>query len=208
MAAPPPSTAAGDEELDDAAIVDRVVAGDREAFRLLVERHQHRVFRLALRLSGGDSERAEDLSQEAFLRAYRGLAAFEHGSKFSTWLHRITVNVAISAARKRRAAKRGRTTLSLDAPLFGDEDRKHEHAVANPGPAHEVVTEESRRAVLQAVETLEPGLRKLVVLVHLEGQSYEVAAEILSIPIGTVRSRLHRAREILERRLQKWLPTR
>ncbi|HKE00627.1 MAG TPA: sigma-70 family RNA polymerase sigma factor [Planctomycetota bacterium] len=199
----PPTGEAEDRE--EAEIVAKVVGGDRDAFRILVERHQHRVYRLAYRLCGGDADRADDLAQETFLRAYRGLAGFEHGSKLSTWLHRITVNLSISEIRHARAEKRGRPTYSIDAPL-GDDDRKREYAA--PGarrPVEEIVTVEERRAVLQAVETLEPDLRALVVECHLEGRSYESAAELFGIPIGTVRSRLHRARAILEQRLERYL---
>lgn len=194
----------GPEDAEDAAIVGRVVAGDRDAFELLVERHRDRVFRLALRLCGGDRGRAEDVAQEAFLRAFRGLAGFEHGALFGTWLHRVTVNVAISEIRRRRASKRG-AALSLDAPAGPEDERTLQVESPNVDPASDALADERRRHVLSAIDALEPELKVLVVLVNLEGRSYEEAAEIASVPIGTVRSRLHRAREILEERLRRTL---
>jgi len=159
-----------------------------------------------MRLANHDRGRAEDISQEAFLRAYRGLAGFEHGARFTTWLHRVTVNVAISEIRRRRAAKRGKA-LSLDAPIGGEESFTLHSMVGDsgPAPAAGAFADERRRHVLLAVDSLEPELKTLVVLVNFEGKSYEEAAEICSIPIGTVRSRLHRAREVLEARLRRTL---
>ncbi len=203
MDRPAESATQGAAPPSDPELVQRVLRGDPDAFRILMERHQNHVHRLALRLSGGDAERAADLSQEAFLRAYRGLDGYGHDAKFSTWLHRITVNVAISRTRKERALKRGKA-LSLDAS-YGEDERPMQVEIRGVGPAASVVADEGCRAILQAIESLDPDLHALVVLVNLEGHSYESAAEILSIPVGTVRSRLHRAREILTRRLAKRL---
>lgn len=191
-------------EADDPSIVQRILQGETDLYRLLVERHQHHVYRLALRLAGGDPERAEDLAQEAFLRAYRGLAGFAFDAKFGTWLHRVTVNVAVSERRRAVAAKRG-MAVSLDAPRGDEDEPRTQVAAPGRGPAGEVVGEEVRRAVMAAVESLDPELRVLVVLVNLEGHTYESAAAILEIPVGTVRSRLHRARAVLEQRLHKVL---
>jgi len=196
------------EKLDDASLVQRVLHGDRDLFRTLVERHQDHVYRLALRLSNGDRERANDLAQDAFLRAFRGLAGFTFDAKFGTWLHRVTVNVAISQKRRDWAAKRG-SAISLDAPRFRDDpESKPQVAVKGDSPVDESVGDEVRAAVASAIESLDEDLRVLVVFVNIEGHSYEEAAETLHLPIGTVRSRLHRARAVLEQRLRKFLGTR
>ena len=202
----PDSGSAPMEDAEDVAIVRRILLGERDLFRILVERHQDHVYRLALRLSNGDRDRAADLAQDAFLRAYRGLAGFAFDAKFSTWLHRVAVNCAISEKRRERASKRGRA-LSLDAPASaeGDEAGMLQVPVRGRAPSAEVVGEEARQAVMSAIDELEDDLRVLVILVNLEEHSYESAAQILSIPVGTVRSRLHRARAILEQKLRKYL---
>ena len=170
------------EKLDDASLVQRVLHGDRE--------------------------RANDLAQDAFLRAFRGLAGFTFDAKFGTWLHRVTVNVAISQKRRDWAAKRG-SAISLDAPRFRDDpESKPQVAVKGDSPVDESVGDEVRAAVASAIESLDEDLRVLVVFVNIEGHSYEEAAETLHLPIGTVRSRLHRARAVLEQRLRKFLGTR
>ncbi|MBL8693758.1 MAG: sigma-70 family RNA polymerase sigma factor [Planctomycetes bacterium] len=188
-------------DADDFTIVERVLRGDRDAFALLVSRYERLVYRLALRLSAGDVERAKDLFQETFLRAYRGLAGFQRGSQFSTWLHRVTVNCSISQHRKDRALKRGRA-LSLDAPVGEDEESKTQVAARGLDPAGESLDAEGRRRIQDVIGSLEPDLRALVVTVLLEGRSYEEASQMLDVPIGTVRSRLHRARELMLDRLK------
>jgi RNA polymerase sigma-70 factor (ECF subfamily) len=196
------------ETLDDAVLVQRVLRGERELFHVLVERHQHHVYRLALRLSNGDRERSNDLAQDAFLHAFRGLVGFSFDAKFGTWLHRVTVNVAISQKRRERAVKRG-SAVSLDAPRQRDDpESTPQVAVKGPSPVDDVTGEEARRAVTEAIASLDEDLRVLVVLVNLEEHSYEEAADMLGIPIGTVRSRLHRARAVLEQRLRPFLRNR
>lgn len=195
------------EDVDEAALVRRVLGGERDLFRTLVERHQHSVYRLSLRFSSGDPERARDLAQEVFLRAYRGLAGFSFDSKFGTWLYRVAVNVAISQRRRERAEKRG-SALSLDAPPDpSDPESRRQVSVKQTGPSDATEGVELRSAVRAAIDSLEDDLRVLVVLVSLEERTYEEAAQILSIPVGTVRSRMHRARGILAHRLKShWMP--
>lgn len=190
------------DEADDAAVAAAVLAGDRDAFGILVNRYQNHVYRLAVRLSNGDRERASDLAQEAFLRAYRGLAGFGFDARFGTWLHRVTMNVAISQTRRERALKRG-TTVSLDAPLDGDEDGRRAVAARTRTPDAETVGDETSRLIFAAIDALDDDLKHLVLLVNLEGYSYDDAATILHIPVGTVRSRLHRARELLAQKLKR-----
>jgi RNA polymerase sigma-70 factor (ECF subfamily) len=192
------------DDADDSRVVAEVLKGNREAFRILVERYQDQIYRLALRLENGDRDRAADLAQESFLRAYRGLAGFAFDAKFGTWLHRVTVNTAISLKRKDRAQKRGKA-LSLDDSEYSEDESTRQVAAPTRTPVQESIGGEGARKVYEAIDALDDELKALVILVNLEGQSYETAAEVLNIPVGTVRSRLHRAREILAQKLQKWM---
>ena len=157
----------------DGALVAQAVAGDAEAFRGLVERHQDRIVALLRRLSGCP-EQAIDLAQETFLAAHRHLASFRQESRFSTWLHAIAVNQARAAARRRRPV------ASLDA--VGADGRSR---LAEPA-APEVS--------VWALDLLDDRFREVVVLADMQDASYEEIAATLEIPIGTVRSRLHRGR--------------
>lgn len=192
------------ESADDSTLVAEVVAGRQDAFRILVERYQNHVYRLALKLSNGDRDRAADLAQESFLRAYRGLAGFAFDAKFGTWLHRVTLNVAISQKRRELARKRG-TAISIDEPSDNEDEPGRQIASATRTPSQEVVGMEGRHKIYEAIESLDDDLKRLVILVNMEGYSYEDAASMLNIPIGTVRSRLHRAREVLLQRLRGWI---
>lgn len=197
-------------DADDAPSVEerRLVAnargGDREAFRELVELHQHRVFRALRRMLRCDRDTAADLCQEVFLRVFRGLPSFDGRAKFTTWLYKISVNVGISQYRQRRAMKRARWTFSLDAPLPGTDDLHHEPASRDVDPARSAYHREIAAGVRAAVEELPDEFRMAVVLRDLHGQSYEEIGEILGIPPGTVRSRIHRGRLILQEKLREF----
>ncbi|MFN0205267.1 MAG: sigma-70 family RNA polymerase sigma factor [Planctomycetota bacterium] len=186
----------------DSVVVAAVLGGNRDAFQLLVERYQNQMYRLALRLENGNRDRAADLAQESFLRAFRGLAGFAFDAKFGTWLHRVTVNTSISQKRREKAKKRG-TALSLDETEPDGGEPSRQVASGARTPAQETIGGESTKKIYEAIYSLDDELKTLVILVNLEGESYETAAEILNIPVGTVRSRLHRAREVLAQKLQK-----
>ena len=185
------------EKARDLALVERIQAGDDGAFAEILDLYQGRVFRIVRRIWQRERETAEDLCQEVFMRVFRGIPSFQGTSAFSTWVHRITVNVCITEIRSRKALKRDRPTLSLDAPLSGgDADDplriEPEATVIEPGQALE--TRELFEACRNAIETLPSMWRMILQLRDLEEKSYEEISEILELPIGTVRSRLHRAR--------------
>jgi RNA polymerase sigma-70 factor (ECF subfamily) len=184
--------------------IRRATRGDQDAFTSLVDRHGSRVFSLALRIMRNDREAAADMTQEVFLRAFRGLGEFTGGSRFSTWLHRIAVNACVTEQRKRRALKRTGRTVSLDAPVFGDaEDGLRIEPVARDAdPAASVSSRELDVRLRAAVDELPDDMRIIVTLRDLQDLSYEEIAETLDVPIGTVRSRLHRARATLRLRLE------
>jgi RNA polymerase sigma-70 factor, ECF subfamily len=177
---------------DDRDLVARAQAGDTRAFEELVRRHQRWVFTLALRMVGSSAE-AEELAQEIFLKAYRGLGGFRGAARFSTWLHSIASHHCLNALETR-----SRQPLDLRAQeRAGDDDPPPRlERVPNGAPGADAVLEQRERArlVQAALVRLRGDHRLVVVLRDIQGLSYEAIAETLGIELGTVRSRLHRAR--------------
>jgi RNA polymerase sigma-70 factor (ECF subfamily) len=176
--------------------------GDRDAFRALVEMTQDRVFRLVTSVLRCDRATAEDLCQEVFLRVHKGLPAFDGQARFSTWLTAIAMNVAISEYRSRRAQKRARPTQSIDAPLAGTADLFLDPRSRETDPAERANQLEFAVRVRECVRRLPEEFRDAVVLRDLEDLSYEEVASILGVPPGTVRSRIHRGRALLQEMLR------
>ena len=168
------------------------MAGDRAAFGDLVERYQDRLFNTLVRIVGS-REDAADAAQDAFVQAYVKLESFRGASQFYTWLYRIAMNLALTRRRRRR------TVASLDAAkeCVGDEP-----VDAAPTPYENLMTRERAEQVQSALDHLGDQHRKILVLREMEGCSYEAIAEILELPVGTVRSRLFRARLQLRDRLR------
>jgi RNA polymerase sigma-70 factor, ECF subfamily len=183
------------EDDDD---LDRARQGDRDAFGRLVRRHQRRVYAAALHILGSHSD-ADDATQEAFVRAYRGLATFDGRADFFTWLYRIAVNTALNALRsgKRGAAlsQRGGT----EAAHIGGRPEALGQDV--PSPAHHAQQTGELARVLEAVAQLSPALRVTIVLATIEELPHKQIAEILEIPEGTVAWRVNEARRLLKLRL-------
>lgn len=186
---------------DDRVLVERAQRGDKTAFDLLVLKYQHRVVKLARRYVR-DPQEALDVAQETFLRAYRALGGFRGESAFYSWLYRITVNTA----RNHLAARR----LRPEETAGGDEDDASAHALEELLPDYNtpeaaLLSDEIRRTIEQAVDDLPEDLRTAIVLREVEGLSYEDIARIMDCPIGTVRSRIFRAREAINARLEPLL---
>ena len=187
------------EELLDEELVRRAQAGQPRAFDLLIMRHQSKVVQLVARFVGeGD---APDVAQEAFIKAYRALPKFKGDSAFYTWLYRIAINTAKNhlAAQGRRAGQGAvdvREAERVDAP-----PELRETAT----PERLVLRDEVQQVVLEALEALPEDLRTAISLRELEGMSYEDIALAMDCPIGTVRSRIFRAREAINRRLEPLL---
>jgi RNA polymerase sigma-70 factor (ECF subfamily) len=186
VALQPESVVAVEPEAD-LALVARAVAGSDEAFRSLVERHQGRIVAVLHRLCGCP-EQALDLAQETFLAAYRHLGSFRHDSRFSTWLHAIAVNQARSAARRRRPV------ASLDAAASDGRPQIPEPAAHGPTISAGLEQAELALRIAAALDRLDDRYREVVVLADMHDSSYEEIAAALEIPLGTVRSRLHRGR--------------
>jgi len=175
-------------------------AGREDAFDGLVQRHQGRVFRLACRLLG-DRDAALDAAQETFVKAWKALGRFEGKARFSTWLTRIAINQCRNELRKRGTVKHTRP-LSLDEPLPGTEvSRGASLASPEAGVWEQARGREVRAAFAEVMRALEPEAREILILTEVETLSYEGIAELLDVPVGTVRSRLHRARSEVRRRM-------
>ncbi len=181
---------------DDQRLIGECLNGDSAAFGVLVRRYQDRLFNTVYRMVG-NAEDAYDVVQEAFLNAYQSLESFKGDSLFFTWLYRIAVNTAISLKRKQRAV------VSIDAGRNGEPGIEPLDPSELNRPGHALEQAEQERRVQRALSRLSPEHRAVLVMKDMEGQKYETMAEILQVPIGTIRSRLHRARLELRELLEK-----
>jgi RNA polymerase sigma-70 factor (ECF subfamily) len=187
-------------EQSDLELVRRAQRNERGAFDLLVLKYQHKVIKLVARLLRDPAE-AEDVAQEAFVKAYRALGSFRGDSAFYTWLYRIAVNTARNAI-----ASRQRRPLDYEADLSeGEQNSVAARLKHNDTPEAAALSEEIRLTVNQAIEQLPEDLRTAIVLREIEGLSYEEIAATMDCPVGTVRSRIFRAREAIDRALKPLL---
>jgi RNA polymerase sigma-70 factor, ECF subfamily len=187
----------------DQLLVERAQRGDKRAFELLVEKYQHKLARLVSRLVRDPGE-AEDVTQEAFIKAYRALPSFRGDSAFYTWLYRIGINTAKNflVATGRRAP----TSTEVDAEeAEGYEGSEQLHDINTPESL--LLSKEIATTVNAAIESLPEELRSAIQLRELEGMSYEEIAKLMDCPIGTVRSRIFRAREAIADKLKPLLDT-
>ena len=187
----------------DAVLVERVQRGDKRAFELLVAKYQRKIFRLLSRLIRDPAE-VEDVAQEAFIKAYRALPGFRGESAFYTWLYRIGINTAKNyLVAKGRRAPTSTDFDSTDAESFEDADHLHDINT----PERMMQSRQIGQTVNAAMEALPEELRNAIILREIEGLSYEEIAEEMNCPIGTVRSRIFRAREAVAEKLKPLLDT-
>ncbi|MEF7614708.1 RNA polymerase sigma factor RpoE [Aquincola sp. MAHUQ-54] len=191
----------------DALLIDRVKNGDVKAFEMLVVKYQRRIERLIGRMVR-DVDLVPDIAQETFIRAYRAIPQFRGESAFYTWLYRIAVNTA-----KKALVDLKRDPLVSETALAGRDEEDETSRVENElsdGETPEAVlaTKEIAATVNGAIEALSEDLRQAITLREIEGLSYEEIAEVMNCPIGTVRSRIFRAREAIAERLRPLLGTR
>ena len=177
---------------DDAQLIDETLAGRSVAFGQLVSRYQDRLFNTVVHVVGCHEE-ARDVVQDAFVQAFVKLETFQRSSAFYTWLYRIALNVAISRQRRRRPSSSVEQTREATGAEPIDRDG---------APAERMEQQERVRQVQQALAAVCEEYRAVLVLREIEGRAYEEIAEILDLPIGTVRSRLHRARSELREQLK------
>jgi RNA polymerase sigma-70 factor (ECF subfamily) len=183
-------------ESTDSKLVRRVQKGDKGAFDILVLKYQHKIVNLVMRYVR-DPEQAMDISQEAFIKAYRALPRFRGDSAFYTWLYRIAVNTA----KNHLAAQRRRPTdieLDLQDPEQFD---LHARLKETDTPEAVMISREMRETVEQAIQSLPDDLRTAIILRELDGMSYEEIAETMECPVGTVRSRIFRARDAISKKV-------
>ncbi len=181
----------------DQLLVERVQKGDKRAFDLLIQKYQHRIVSLVTRYVS-DSSEAQDVAQEAFIKAYRAIGRFRGESAFYTWLYRIAINTAknwIVAKNRRPPAS---DIDAADAEQYGMSSRLKETST----PENEMLREEIERTVFDTIAALPEDLRTAIMLREMDGMSYEEIATTMVCPIGTVRSRIFRAREAIDEKLK------
>jgi RNA polymerase sigma-70 factor (ECF subfamily) len=187
---------------DDAQLIREALAGQTAAFGQLVQKYQDRLYNTVVHVVG-NAEDAKDVVQEAFVQAFLKLESFHGASAFYTWLYRIAFNTAATHCR-RRGAMRSAEKTALDDGHLRNPDQRHPRN-ADDGPGERMEREERCRQVRYAISQLPEEHRLVLVLREMDGCCYETIAEILDLPVGTVRSRLHRARMQLREQLKEVL---
>ncbi len=184
----------------DLELVARVQRGDKRAFDLLVKKYQHKVFSLISRLVRDPADIA-DVAQEAFIKAYRALPNFRGDSAFYTWMYRIAVNTA-----KNHLVAQGRRPPDSDIDAADAEQYSGVEGLKDVGsPERLMLRDELKKRVFDTIDSLPEDLRSAITLREMEGMSYEEIADILDCPVGTVRSRIFRAREAIDRNIRELL---
>ena len=184
------------EQLTDQALVERVQQGDKKAFNLLVSRYQNKVAGLLTRYVSRND--IPDVAQESFIKAYRSMESCSGDSAFYTWLYRIAVNTA-----KNYLAAQGRRPPSED--ILAEDAENYDagiHLRDVDTPENEILSGELKKVVFDTINGMPEDLKNAITLRELEGLSYEDIAEVMGCPVGTVRSRIFRAREIIENKIQ------
>ena len=198
------TTPEADKPLDtDAMLVERTVAGDQKAYELLVIKYQRRIQRLIGRMVR-DVDLVEDIAQETFIRAYRALAQFRGDAQFYTWLYRIAVNTAKKALMELKRDP----TVSENSFKSADDDETsplENELTSAETPEAVLASKEIAQIINAALEALPEELRQAITLREIEGLSYEEISEAMSCPIGTVRSRIFRAREAISQKVKPLL---
>lgn len=184
----------------DAELVKRVQAGDTAAFDILVQKYQHKVVNLVGRFVSDQAE-CYDITQDAFIKAYRAIGNFRGDSQFYTWLYRIASNTAKNYLASRARKSPAYSVDVEDAEHFEGESGLKEYAT----PENMLLTEEIKQTIFRAIEALPDDLKSAITLREIEGLSYEEIAEVMDCPIGTVRSRIFRARDVIDKELRPLL---
>jgi len=184
----------------EARLARRALKGDQQAFAEIVALYQDKLYIMAFRMLGNRQE-AEDVTQEAFLRVYRNLDRYDEGLKFSTWIYRIATNLCIDRLRKRKA------TYSLDAESVDHEGLDGYAVIPSDDrtPESEMLLTETQRIVREAIETLPAKYKSVMVLRYLHDLSLQEIGEVLDMPVTTVKTRVHRGREFLRKKLERKL---
>lgn len=185
-----PGAASASVDQDDVLLVSACKKGDQDAFSLLVQRYQRRIFNLVFRMLQNYDE-ASEITQETFLAAWQGLPAFRGDARFTTWLYRIAYNCALKQLEARKRDQVLQAALQSEQALE-DEDHCLTH----------LARLDSQELVQEQLSQLPPKYRAVLILRHLQDMTYEEMAEVLTVPIGTIKTHLFRARNLLKERLQ------
>lgn len=183
----------------EAALIRKCCEGDRISFDVLVGRYAPRVYNIAFRITG-HSQDAEDAAQEAFVRVFRSMKKFRFQCEFSTWLYRIAVNAALDELKRRKRRPAAFSSLQQD-----DEDGGPEFEANGPDPQEALQGRQRQAVIVRAMNALPPHYRLVLTLYDIQGHSYQEIAEITDTPVGTVKSRLNRARLALRALLEPQL---
>jgi len=185
------------EEIPDIELIERALTGDQSAYREILKKYRAPLYNLLFRMVRNKME-TEDLVQEAFIKAFGSLATFNDDYAFSTWLYKIAINNCIDHFRKKRLK-----TFSLDKPIDSEDGKIHrEFPDPSYQPANTLLSTEKDQLIEQAIKNLPEKYRISIVLRHNEDKSYEEISQILNIPLGTVKARIFRAREMLKKQLK------
>jgi RNA polymerase sigma-70 factor, ECF subfamily len=188
-------------EVTDAAVVAQVLAGDKDAFRLLVERHSRNIFRVVYRMTGNQQD-AEEVLQETFLRAYKSLGRFESRSNFGTWLYRIAVNRALDLLSSRKTQMQTKDGYQITDSPEPEEGRQVQLPAPAPGPDRLLISSEIKKKVAQALGLLTPAERVAFTMRHMEGQSIEEISQVLNVKTSAAKNCVFRAVQKLRQQLE------
>lgn len=179
-------------------LIRDAIAGDQKAYAEIVNRYHHQIFNLIMRMVRRREE-AEDLTQETFIKAFNALPSFNADYAFSTWLYKIAVNNCIDHFRKKRLK-----TYPIDNPIMAkDGELQREFPDQDAGPDAGLMEKERHSTIQEAINSLPEKYRQAIILRHAQDRSYEEIAQLLGIPIGTVKVRIFRAREMLKKKLRE-----
>lgn len=185
-------------EASDAAVVAQVLAGDRDSFRVLMDRHSRSIYKVAYRMTANQQD-AEEIVQETFLRAYKSLQRFESRSSFSTWIYRIAVNRALDFL---SARKPGETYQITENPDYQDREKEVQVPSNNPGPDRMLLSQEAKTKIAKALEKLSPVERVAFTMRHMEGQSIEEIGKALNVKTNAAKNTVFRAVQKLRQQLE------
>jgi RNA polymerase sigma factor (sigma-70 family) len=181
---------------EDSELIRSALSGEQSAFAKLLEKYRRQVYTLTMRMLG-QAQDAEDAAQDAFIRAFQSLESCDPSRPFLRWIYRIAYNLCVDRYRRRR-----HVTVSLDEPIGEDEFRR-ELVDGTPGPDELLAMKEEQRRLNELLSALPPRYRAVVVLRHQDDLSYEEIADILNLPLGTVKARMHRAHNLLRKMLKR-----
>ena len=184
---------------EDSALIKRALAGDQRAFRRIRQKYQETISHLILRIVRNKKEEVDDLTQEAFIKAFTSLASFNEEYAFSTWLYKIATNNAIDYIRKRKLL-----TFSIDKPLESEEnDYSFELPDTELVPDQKLIATQRKKMLDDAMNSLPPKYRLVMTMRHVDEKEYQEIAKTLKLPLGTVKAHIFRAREMLYKQLKE-----